>query len=231
MSRSSGRGRSSSTPAPATSSSAASMPCAVSSSRSTSPRRRRARVAGRAIGQVVGEQKALAGAGGDDAPAVGDRLHIHRSGIGPAPRTSPLRDGAGLGRGTRAPPAGSATRTHRPRRNATRRAITRSPTLRPHHQPAAMPRSLCPPETPQTTPAGKSTACEISSRQKAPHTVAPTDALAVVCSRMRLFEVLCDRAIASAAPPGRRRAAGGAWPVRRLGDVLGGDAALGMGAG
>lgn len=33
-------------------------------------------VAGRAVCQVVGKQKALGGARRDDAPAVGDRLHI-----------------------------------------------------------------------------------------------------------------------------------------------------------
>ena len=36
------------------------------------------RVPRRAIGQVVGKQEALARARGDDAPAISDRLHIHR---------------------------------------------------------------------------------------------------------------------------------------------------------
>jgi hypothetical protein len=43
------------------------------------------RIAERAISQVVGEQKALARARGDDATAMGDRLHIHRHAIGAKP--------------------------------------------------------------------------------------------------------------------------------------------------
>src|SRR4029453_3176581 len=71
----------------------------------------------------------------------------------------------------------------------------------------------------------------VQKRQKAPHTVAPTDALAVVCSRMRLFQVLYDQrrgiAVSIGARPGRRDTAGGSWPVPDLGGALGGDAALG----
>jgi hypothetical protein len=57
-------------------------------------------VAGRAIGQVVGEQKAPAGAGGDGAPAVADRLQ---------PREPRLPRGRGPRAGDESPPARSAT--------------------------------------------------------------------------------------------------------------------------
>jgi hypothetical protein len=60
--------------------------------------------------------------------------------------------------------------THRARRHAKRRAITRSRRLRPQHQPAAMSSQLFVADQQSATPAGRTTACEISSRQKsAPH--------------------------------------------------------------
>ena len=67
------------------------------------------RIAWRPVGQVVGEQKALARARRDDAPAVGDRLYVHRHVI-EASRTilaPPIQRGPG--RGTRAPPPAYAT--------------------------------------------------------------------------------------------------------------------------
>jgi hypothetical protein len=59
------------------------------------------RVTGRPIGQVVGEQKALARTRRDDTPAVGDRLNIHCHVIGANPRIfappvcTRVRDGRG----------------------------------------------------------------------------------------------------------------------------------------
>jgi hypothetical protein len=101
-------------------------------------------IAGRAVGQVVGEQKALARARGDDAPAVGDRLNIHRCVIG-ANRTilaPPISRGPG--RGARAPPPASATHSQ-PTTQSPSRAITSSRTLRPRQRPPAMPSQTLPP--------------------------------------------------------------------------------------
>jgi hypothetical protein len=49
---------------------------------------------------------------------------------------------------------------------------------------------------PSSTLAGKTAACEISSRQKAPHTFAPTGAFGVVCSGMRLLKAANDAEVA-----------------------------------
>ena len=109
-----------------------------------------------AIGQVVGKQEALARARGDDAPAISDRLHIHRLVIGANPTmlAPPIPRGFADGDESRAPASVSApaltvpSRRHHetPRLFLTRRTDARRPTrelaTRATHLPPAPPTPL-----------------------------------------------------------------------------------------
>jgi hypothetical protein len=64
-----------------------------------------------------------------------------------------------------------------------------------HDAPPA-PSHPLPPTRLHRHPRGKTTACEIRSRQKAPHTFAPTGAFGVVCSGMRLLKAANDTEVA-----------------------------------
>ena len=107
------------------------------------------------------------------------------------PRSSPLPVSVSLGRGTRAPTAGSATHSSA---YATPSVAPspRSRTLRPQHQPAATPSQLLPPTSPRRRLPPRPQHARSEADKRRPHTFAPTDALAVVCSCMRLFRPASD---------------------------------------
>ena len=77
-----------------------------------------------AIGQVVGKQETLARARGDDAPAIGDRLHIHRPLVGA--RREMLAPSKARGRWPSEASVRIRVSSNRPLQRTTRRFVART---------------------------------------------------------------------------------------------------------
>jgi hypothetical protein len=177
----------------------------MSSRWSTWPRRRRAPDPRQAIGHVVAEKEALVRPRGHGAPAVDDRLHIHRGhDIAVRRESSPLIS-CGVRRHARRGARATASDSVIPHpRHDTTRSL--------HDHPPRSPMTATRPRAIGSAVVGRLTSLggEMSSRRvhkptnaphkrapqtrptNAPHTFAPTDALAVVCGLMRLLNAASD---------------------------------------